>query len=318
MSGLSAFKMNLDRALSHSQIGTFHRCRQQYAFKYVYGLKPLARDQDFKNWLAMTRGTLIHAGMEGGLLGESVAQYVKDSAAAVRADNVLSDEQRDALPGMEADSIAVANDALAWLPASDWEPVQYKGAPMVEAKLELPLPPWKYGWVGYADLVAMHKPTRLVFVLDYKSREKFESDGYDVYNSQFPMYQKALSVLGIECHGSLTFEIKPEPPKSKPKKVREDSGLVTSIRTSHDGRFKTTPTLRSPTLLNSLWEDTQRVAKSIAGLTPDQVFRNMSGWNCAKCQFRQLCVGAANGEDVADIIAENFAPPAARGLKITT
>jgi hypothetical protein len=300
------FTVDLNRALSHSQMGTFDKCRQQYGYKYLKGLKPLAKDIHIDSWERLNRGVLIHAGMESGFLGETVEKGVTETAGGIRADNVLSEAQRALLDVLVMDSVAVATDALAWLPASDWEPVMHAGKPMVEAKLELPLAPWKYGWVGYADLVAKHKPTGRVFVIDYKTRERFEADGADQFNAQFALYQHALQRMGVRCDGSLLFEIKSQPPKRAPRVVRDDVGGVDGVRISVDGRFRTTPTLRSAAFLEALWKDTERKAQAIAKLRPADIFRNMSSFSCGFCDFKQLCMAEANGEDVDDILRENF------------
>jgi hypothetical protein len=326
------FVVDHNRSLSHSQMGTFARCRQQYAYKYLKGLKPLARDMHLDSWERMNRGILIHAGMEYGFLGQPAQQGVEETAAGIKANNVLSDEQKFLLFGegaspnvgsMVADSIAVANEALAWLPASDWEPVIYNGQPMVEARLELPLAPWK-GWVGYADLVARHKPTGRVLVIDYKTRERFEADGADTYNAQFAAYAYALQRMGVRCDGSLLFEIKPVPPKRSPRVVRDDVGGVDGVRISTDGRFRTTPTFRSPKFLEEVWRDIERTAQAIATLKPADIFRNMSSFNCATCSFVHLCMAEANGEDAQDVLEQHFSnAPAPRsaggqsGLNIT-
>ena len=186
------FTVDLNRALSHSQLGTFDKCRQQYGYKYLKKLKPMAKDMYIESWERMNRGVLIHAGMESGFLGEPVEAGVKETAGGIREKNTLSDAQNTLLELMVSDSIAVATEALEWLPASDWEPVMHEGKPMVEAKLEMPLAPFKYGWVGYADLVAKHKPTGRILVIDYKTRERFESDGADQFNGQFATYSHAL------------------------------------------------------------------------------------------------------------------------------
>lgn len=179
----------------------------------------------------------------------------------------------------------------------------------------MPLAPFKYGWVGYADLVAKHKPTGRILVIDYKTRERFESDGADQFNGQFATYSHALQRMGVRCDGSLLFEIKPVPPKRAPRVVRDDVGGIDGVRVSADGRFRTTPTLRAAAFLASVWADTERKAQSIAKLKPADIHRSMNSFSCGFCDFRQLCMAEANGEDVIDILRENFdghgLPPAA-------
>lgn len=295
--------------LSHSRAYTYAKCRKAFAYKYLDKVKPLPGTMHLDSWERMQRGILIHAGMEGGMLHQDHAKYILNTVDEQRRKYGYSAEQEQRLPEMIADSTIVAETALAWLPASDWEAVTGPdGKPMVEYELKLDLPGWK-GFIGYADLVARYKPTGAQYVLDYKARASFEREDMDRYNSQFALYQKALEQLGVPVVGSVLFEIKPTPPARAPRVVRVDDGGLTSVRISTDGRFRLTPTLRSRDFIANYWEDFKVQALAIAGMKADEAYRSMNGFNCSYCEYEKLCMGELRGDDVESILSRHYSVP---------
>lgn len=300
----------LGEFLSHSRAYLYNKCRKAFQYKYLEKVRPLPATMWLDSWERMTRGILIHSGMEAGFLGKDLATHMTEAnAERERKYGSLSVEQQALFPGMMADSLAVAQSALDWLPISDWEaPIGPNGKPMVEYELKLPLPGWK-GFVGYADLVARYRPTGALYVVDYKARASFEREDMDKYNSQFALYQKALSEIGVPVVGSILFEIKPTPPARAPRLTRVDAGGLTGVRISTDGRFRLTPTLRSQEMVNNYWEDFKVQATAIAQATPETSYRSMNGFNCGSCEFEKLCMGDLRGDDVESILTRHYSVP---------
>ena len=296
---------SLEDFLSNSRMYMWDKCRQAYKYKYVDKIKPAASKMFFDSWHRMLRGVIIHAGIEAGLLGNSIEGAIRTVCSQEKAKG-LTQEQLDALVVLYNESPLVCRNLLDWLPASDWEPVMHRGRPMVEARLEWALPGWK-GFLGFADLVAKHKPTGRVLVLDWKTRETFEGDDVDRFNMQFLLYSYVLNKMGIEVDGSLLVEAKPTPPKRAPKLVRDDIGGVDGVRISADGRFRSIPTFRSRKYLEAGWNDFMVKAKVIASVRGDEIYRSMSAFNCKSCEFKNLCQAEMNGYDTEHIATTGFA-----------
>lgn len=294
-------------SLSHSRAYTFNKCRKQYDYKYLKHIKPLAKNLYLDSWERMQRGILIHAGMESGFLGKAVYEGIKDHIESLQKE-VLSDEQKEMLPGMAQDSIAVASAALEWLPVTDWEPMVHNGKPMVEAELRFPIPGWE-DYVGYADLVARHRPTGRVMVIDYKSRERFEAAESDRYNKQFGLYQYVLDRIGVPCDGSLLVELKPTPPRRASRANGTDIGGIDSDRVSVDGRFRTIPTFRSREYLDNIWQDFVREAQVMAFVKEEDIYRNLNAYTCRDCPYLRLCQAELNGEDSEYLLKTQFTHP---------
>lgn len=292
--------------LSISRAYTFGKCRKQYDYKYVQGLKRAPRDMHFDSWLRMFRGNLIHSGMEAGFLQSSIEEQVRARIKEER-ERGLSKEQEDAIQQLALDCISIAGDALAWLPVTEWEPVMYNGAPMVEAELTAELPGWK-SYLGYADLVAKHLPTGSTMLIDYKTRMRFEGEGSDLYNMQFATYMHCLAEMGVHVDGTYLFEIKSVPAKRASRTTYTDPNSVNCVRTSADGRFRGTPTFRSKSFVANFWEDFARQAKVIADLRDEQVYRAMGSFTCGDCPYTNLCMGELAGDDVDFIRTNSFVP----------
>ncbi len=297
----------LDEYLSNSRSWAFNKCRQFYSLKYVDKVRPHVREQHIDSWTRLFRGVAIHAGIESGLLGEAPDKGVAEVVAEQRSKG-LNVDQEAALVIIADESPQIATALLEWLPASDWEPMLHQGKPMVEQRLECALPGWK-GFLGYADLVALHKPSGLKFVLDWKSKDRFGDDNSDQYNMQFLLYQYALMQLGRPVDGSLLVELKPTVPKGKPRKIRIDDGGVFSVRVSIDGRFRSTPTLRSQQFIEAGWRDFVKQAQVIANLQQRDVYRSMSPFNCVGCEMQRICMGELAGSDVASIVKHGYTVP---------
>lgn len=294
-------------SISNSRSYTFDKCPQQYDYKYRKNIKPLARNLHFDSWERLQRGILGHKGLEYGFLAQAVYDGVQSHVDMLQKEDI-SEEQKEALPVMAQDATAAASAALAWLPVADWEPVIHKGKPMVEAELRIPIAGWE-GFLGYADLVARHKPTGRVLVIDYKFRERFGAAGEDIYNTQFALYQYALAQIGVPVDGSLIFEIKPRPAVRASKIVREDIGGIDSERVSADGRFRTTPTYRSNEYLENIWRDFERKALVIANVTDSGIYRNLNAFNCGFCPYQKLCQAELRGEDAAYVLKTQYTGP---------
>lgn len=299
--------MSSEDYLSNSRSYVFGKCRKAYDFKYRQHVKPATKGWYFDSWHRMLRGVVIHAGVEAGFLGTDINAAIRTACAKERAKG-LTQEQKDALLVLENECPVVVRNLLDWLPASDWEPLKHNGRPMVEARLEWVLPGWK-GFLGFADLVARHKPTGRVMVLDWKTRETFEADDVDQYNMQFLLYSYVLNKMGVQVDGSLLVEAKPTPPKRAPRIVRDDIGGIDGVRISADGRFRSIPTFRSPAFLAAGWADFCTQAKVIASIKDHEIYRSMSAFNCKSCEFNKLCMAELGGHDVEDVLKRNYSVP---------
>lgn len=295
-------------SLSYSRAYTYQKCRQSYKYKYLDRLKIAPKDMAFESWERMVRGQLIHSAMEGAFLGQPMEKFVEEQANEELAKQ-LSDQQKFALEEMKASGVAVATGCAEWMPIEDWEPVMHNGQPMVEAKLTHPLSSWSGGFLGYADLVAKHTPTGRLFVLDYKSRARFDSEGAELYMLQLVLYMYVLQQMGLDCNSFAILELKPTPPKRAPRITRHDSGSVDGVRVSVDGSFRFTPAFRSKDFVARVWQQFEKQAVNMSYFRAEHAYVNMSSFNCGNCEFAQICQGELNGHDLQHILSTNYRAP---------
>jgi hypothetical protein len=299
--------MSESEYLSNSRSYVYNKCTKAYDLKYRQRIKTRTYKMGFKSWHRMFRGIAIHAAIEAGFLGKPIVETVRNLCIKERAKG-LTDEQSDALAVIEEESPIVAESLLEWLPVTDWEPLRHNGRPMVEARLEWDLPGWR-GFLGFADLVATHKPSGRIMVLDWKTRETFEDEDVDQFNAQFALYSYVLGKMGVQTHGSVLVEAKPTTPKRAPRTIRDDVGGIDCVRVSADGRFRSIPTFRSPTMLQSFWDDFCVQAKVIANTRDDEIYRSMNAFNCGSCEYASLCMAELRGHDVEHILNTQYNAP---------
>ncbi len=293
-------------SLSYSRAYTFSKCTALYDFKYIQKIRILTKDLHIDSWQRMFRGTAIHGACEAAFLGKDPAAFVVKIVADERAKG-LSADQAELIDEIEADSLSVAADFLAWLPLSEWEPVMVQGKPLVEVELRLPIAGWPGGFVGYADLIARHIPTGRVFCLDWKSKERFTGENDWFFSIQDSLYRKVLkSQLGVDCVGSAYCEIKPRPPKRAPRNLRIDTGGVSGVRESADGRFRFSPVARSASYLDNVWKDFETQAVVMSRFSSADAYTNQSAFGCAKCDYLQLCQGRLGNHDIQGILDTSY------------
>ncbi len=301
--------MVYQESLSISRRYTWNSCKRKYDYQYNKKLKTLPSDLPFEQWERFGRGNAIHSVMESAFLGEPLEKGIEKVLERFERDG-LDDTQRAAIPQLTTSAMGVAKSVIDWLPISDWEVLKDKhGSPLIEAKLTAPLPGFPGGFLGYADLIAMHKPSGLRFILDYKTRASFEQNAdAGMYDLQLASYQHCAKHMGIEVHGTALIEIKPDLPKRKPQYTRIDTGDFTGVRESEDGRIRFTPTFRSDILVDALWADLSKEAESIwkHSKDPRELFRNPSSYNCSSCKYRRPCFASANGEDAKYVLDTEY------------
>lgn len=296
-------------SLSISKRYTWNSCRQKFNYQYTKKLKTLPTDMPFEQWERFSRGNATHAILESAFLGEPLEKGNERVIERFERDG-LDDVKRAAIPGISANAMGVAKAVIDWLPISDWEPLKDRhGNPLIEAKLTAPLPGFPGGFLGYADLIALHKPSGLKFILDYKTRDTFEQNAdAGMYDLQLAAYQHCAKHMGIEVHGTALIEIKPELPKRKPRFTRIDTGDFTGVRESTDGRIRFTPTFRSDMLIDAHWAGLAKESESIwkHSKDPREIYRNPSSYNCSSCKYRRPCYASANGEDLNHVLDNGY------------
>ncbi len=294
----------IDERLSYSRLYSYAKCKQLYTYQYLQKLQPAPSTVSVENWMPRQRGTLIHGGLEAGFLGRDVRGGVEAAALKITRDG-LDTVKSEALESIKEECAIIAQDGLDFLPVSDWEPLVYRGRPMVEAYLSAPLPGWKE-FCGFADVVARHKPTGRVMIIDHKTRVRFQTPDQEQLALQFILYAHALETMGIKTDGCMVFQIKPELPKGKPRKHRVDDGGIDAPRESIDGRFSTIPTFHSRGYIEQLWKGFQKQALEMSHFKEAYSYPQISGFSCNGCDFKKLCQAELNDMDADYIRANNY------------
>ena len=218
---------------SFSRGGSYLRCPKAHDYRYGQKLLPMV------DAFQLTRGTMIHGGLEaatlaqcGGARGKGVTTAAIDKIQEMHDEFLLdpfvaalaaeSEELRNEYHGLMRLSQNVCERVIKkhGLDTGRWETVMLDGEPLIEFDMEIQVD----GLPVHCkvDWVVKDTDTGLVYEADFKTRKQFTSESDDEYNAQHPMYMYALGQYGVHIDGSMTFQIKaavPNIPKlNKPTK----------------------------------------------------------------------------------------------------
>lgn len=267
----------LDR-YSFSRASNYLRCPRAYYYRYGRKLLPIY------NSPYLTRGTLVHAGLEAattaqfnGERGAAVesaaiarifdenAEYKKDPfiAGLIEADPEFEDGIDEV--GTLAENVCIRVIRTFDLGGDRWETITLNFKPLIEYDFEVEVQGVKIHCK--VDWIVRDTETGLIYEADFKTRKSFTSQEDDEMNAQHPMYMYALRQHGIHVDGSMTWQIKASEPKvpklNKPTKNK--------------------PVAMSRSAISSNWE-TYKEALVAADLDPAE-YEEMEG---KLSQFEQL------------------------------
>lgn len=297
--------------LSYSRFSKYISCRRAYRYQYIEKLYPIGGTISVEKWMDRQRGTVVHAIMEALLLGRTAEQGAEAGFEECvrgkygREDASLDKQQalRDYLPEL----LEIGKRTGEFMRVEEWEPLMLKGKPIIEAEVSLPIQGWK-DFYGKIDFAAVHKPSGLRFVLDFKTTTRFDDVRKEDYRLQMILYSKMLRENGVEVAGSGIFQIKPELPKRAPRKLRIDEGAFDQVRESEDGKFRFLPSIYGETYQDNVWREFERAAIEMSKFTEASDLVNLNPFQCDFCDLRKLCQAELRGED-ADYIRDTCYTP---------
>jgi hypothetical protein len=297
----------IDRFLSYSQIKQWLACRRAWAYRFRDGYKPKIGKTDFM------RGSLLHAGMEHGLVdGLTDAGWVRAVAAWNREWKVDPVEWMG-FEEFTAGCRKIVEGALAdfrqnWLVLSD-----AKG-PMIERRFYVDLPGWK-GLVFVPDVIARRLTGPYcggAFGVDVKSFGKPKQEFAGECDLQGCIYQKGGRMKGLDLVGTVLYQVAAAPPKEP--RVNKD-GSTHAGDAAAAGRWSPTSgeilTIRPQEFLDNVWEAVvipaaKEIAAAQAGDEAQLIIPNLSYYECLYCEYKGPCLGSLKGHDEAAILADQY------------
>ena len=323
---------------NHSQIQTFNTCLYQWHVTYRRNLRRIVQTT------SMDLGSAIHAGLSAHFLGGSYVDGITQWA-----DNVLPSWRKAVgdIPELEDEPgvVDVFSEAAGQIADSvltaqrichrtilrigeQYHPLVDEQGPLVEREWRYPT---KHGvFRGKTDLVVREKSTGMVFLMDFKTKEKLMSPpGYD-YDVQMALYQQVLRLNNIDTVGSIIYQIRSELPKepslNKDGTMSRSTSLVTDWETyewtlrKHGLRvsdyldmkekladrkfFEEIRTYRSDETLEAIWDNFWKTVRRIKTGRP-MITRNISGLVCPRCPINDLCMAELYGQST-DIIMQLY------------
>lgn len=309
--------------IRYSQIAQFLKCQKSYEYGYVQQLEPV-RLQD-----KLFLGTAIHAGIEAYFKNENIIDSIDRVCNEALLKDNINEEDVEGVSYIRQTARDIVPRALDFLPGNMWEPIEINGKKAIEYKFRYDLNGNMI--VGTVDLVARHKPTNQVFIIDHKTRGTLKDEDAEQYNLQLAFYQYILKKLGVDVVGSAIFQIKSEPlatPKLNKNRTMSRSKISTTWnhykkcliengldpdeyeyemqpKLESNEFFKLNKVFRSEKTINNMWDNiilpTIENIKSVKKFIP-----NMTPMTCNFCSFSSLCNSEIDGSDTDYIKLINF------------
>lgn len=360
-----------DNTISYSEIETYQRCQYKHHLSYGKRLR-----SNRKEITSSTVGTIVHIALAAAFRKYHETNYEADIAdIKIAMDNVVGDWLNEHLykdtefslvydeeTGDFVADTSIYDEFVKEVYAAreiayrtvlqlnvdqNWRVVELDGVPLIEYRAEYPMAfetsDNPLCFVGVIDLVAVNLNDGLTYVVDWKTRAKFQDDefsnsiGGEDFNTQVSLYQKMLSLLGVEVHGTVIYQIYnklPETPElNKPKKDGSQEMSRANIKTdwltyqialyqagldpadyldmrdklAHVEFWRPVTLFRGEHELQRRWNEARGWAirikmQGIWRLTPLKTENVM----CLFCPFNKICLAEDRGYDVDALIETEY------------
>lgn len=326
-----------------SQIQEWLRCRYRWDLRYRRGIdrRQLHGPMDL--------GSAVHAGIAASIrtyghtqkvtkalmrrvdtsLVNSVFEYGLSVKEKMGGWNSMHQDEQIQMQEIEEAGIEVARRAVAALNLPRWKTVWLKNKPIVERRLWLKSKGFRFH--GTPDWVAVDTEDGSTWILDYKIRKSFTPVEAEELNVQFPAYQRLLRAHGVECLGSIMFQVKARQ-ESQPVLNKNGSmsrakiactwdtyaaalvkaGLnpedyITDMKPKLDTEFyRSTPMARTPEHVDAIWDNIV-VPAALEMIKGDgHPTRHMHFMNCNGCWARDMCQAELLGDDIEFLLQTGY------------
>lgn len=298
--------------LRYSAIASYLKCPKAYEYAWTRQLQ--------KNTInyKMLFGTLFHRGMEAYWKSEPIIKSIEECASAF-VDSSTPDYEICAIDELKERVIPLVDSAIHFF---DCDKYISLGA---ELAIEQDTKDGQ-GFQGHVDVLLQEKETGDVWVVDYKTRERFKDENEEQYNYQLSLYEFVLAKKHPQMRGSMVWEVSNktfETPKilkngtvskalisttwDRYKKFVEDCGLNVGdylemrSKLSQNEWFSNIKLFKTKAQLQNTFDDTVQIIDRVHSHNGD-FYRNMTPGNCSWCDFKELCRADLDGRDTSDLL----------------
>lgn len=262
--------------ISVSEYQSILRCTQQWKYKYVDGLSPVAQ----KSYLS--KGSYLHSLMEGYWIQRYLGGVFNLAEASEYARKILL-EERDAVVG-ESDKQEIDTLVMKWIKDNPWlkaEVADAEGTPIVEQEFYVDI-----GWEGldgkpvlfhgFIDLALVERNN--LVIVEHKTASRAWSQLQLQQNLQGPLYALALQKLTDIFASEVRFNF------FYPTKLGQASIFPTKE-----------------------WVDSLHAQVQQAIYLRDSgSFTRSVHWSCNGCPFASICALELQGRDPGFVIANEY------------
>lgn len=195
--------------------------------------------------------------------------------------------------------------------------------PLIEYRIEYPIPNTDHVFVGVVDLVVYDRLTQHIVVVDWKTKKTFIEYDDEYMNQQLGLYQYVLCQMGLDVTHTLAYQIKSTihtPSLNKDgsmsrrnitttwdryeqalldNNLNPDDYLDMRDKLAENELFRPLVVYRSEVFLKNLWAN---VVSNVYRLLADTTYPLAMDYVCHSCPFQPLCKATMEGQDTDELI----------------
>jgi PD-(D/E)XK nuclease superfamily len=298
----------IQRNISYSQIKTWQECRRAWVYQYKDGYKPKAPK------LAFMRGSLLHLGMEYGILDRPNWWEEARATWSREWEMVGGEDELVVEPGWFEGCLEIVTGALEIF-RRDWKLLSDDRGPLLERRMFSKLPGQEYQALVFVPDAVCEKLTDPfkggVFVVDFKSYSKPKLQMAGDVDLQSAIYQHGLLEALYPAVGSCLFQLATEP--RKPIRYKKDGEPYSGDQERYDNWSPVTGQLlsyRNPETVDGIWQ--QAILPAVKEMFEyefhgkGEAVPHLSYYGCQYCDFYAPCQARLKGHDEYAILDDSY------------
>lgn len=302
--------------VSQSKIKTWRACRQAYHYKYVEKLTKKFKPMPFM------RGEIIHNMLEAHYLGNDPWKFFKKSLKEHEKALRLNPEEYGDLPGnlkilMEAYFEFYKKEKLKVISVEEEFRTKLVGNIYIVGKKDLVAQEKGLNWlmehkchnkIPDGSMIPYANLQSAIYVWEHNTNNKTQLDGimWNYLWGKPPSMPKILKSGEMTRRSSqLTWPMYKNALKQNKLNPNDYLDVKDELAGNESLYFQRKPIPLNKNLIKNIVEDAKVTAQEIQKLAGKDKTRNL-GYNCEKCEFKNLCMAQLKGLDTNFIIKSDF------------
>jgi CRISPR/Cas system-associated exonuclease Cas4 (RecB family) len=281
------------RLISNSEVSSWLQCRRKYWYEYVLDLEPKVLSAP------LTKGTLVHAMLEGYYVGKSMGLTEEECIAEAMVP-LLAEARR---PGADIGDLGETKDLVLGYFAHyrEVDDERYK-VYAVESKMRAELVPDYFAIAGTLDLIWLDTWDGKYIIVDHKTSYNFWTDAQAQITGQPVKYAFMATELGLDIKGAMINQL-------RTRKLKEGNDLYKRI-------FIKPSAVKVKNVMNQHIRASTEIMEFRQHLNKDAALPVYDKYACKECNFLDLCDADSEGSNIDFQIKVNYRKRESYGYQV--